>query len=57
MGMRGGGVRGRIMDRRVAFLGRGCGGGCRIAVQPKLAWGTEVPSGEMCPACGKEKMS
>ncbi len=45
------------MDRRVAFLGRGCDGGCRSAVQPKPAWGAEVPSGRTCLSRGKEKMS
>ncbi len=55
--MRGGEVWGGIMDRRVAFLGRGCGGTCRIAVQPKPARGEDVPLGRDGSTCGKEMIS
>ena len=45
------------MDRRVAFLGRACGGVCRIAVQPKPARSLEVPLGQALPTRGKEMIS
>ena len=45
------------MDRRVAFLVRGYDGTCRIAVQPKPAWGAEVPPGQRWPMRGKEMIS